>query len=588
MAVYLVPGVFGAGGQILDTNGKIATGALLTTYAAGTTSQVATFTTSAGTVTAANPVVCNADGRLPYELWQTQGQAIKITVTDALLNSLGVYDNLTGINDPNTASIISAATIAALKAIVVTSLPNNYTVEVLCYASIGDGGGGTFRWNSSSSAADNAGTIIIPNSAPATGRWYRVWTGDINTAFFNGDEAAALTLGAGTTAVDVPGGTVNKSSSLTIVDQQNVIGSGAMASVLSYSGTSYAYIMGDANSGLDYGMSLTRKRIITTASAGSGIIMRGCNGAVLRDVNMEGNPAFAGARSNVGITIDGEAASAFFNVVDNVNVSHMKVGLLINTFGAQVSTQQHITNFRFIGDSNGDESAIQIAANCGDGTTIYGGDLEACGIGLDSLADSSLVSLHGVRFESATITAKFGAGSQGAVFVACHGMTAITDNSNGTAKIECIGCTGVDGRPFNTPYMSAASSITLRRANSGRTIALDNLAGSTTTLPASTGSRDVFRFMITVVPTSNAIIIKVANSSDVMSGMIIEAGAVAGAVSCFSTAPASDTITLNRSTTGAVILGEWIELEDIAANVWAVKGMTTTTGAAGTPFSATV
>lgn len=100
MAVLLVPGVFGAGGQILDSNGRIANGALVGTYAAGTTSPVAVFTTVAGNVTAANPIVCSADGRLPHELWQTAGTAIKITLTDSVGNTLGgPYDNLTGIND---------------------------------------------------------------------------------------------------------------------------------------------------------------------------------------------------------------------------------------------------------------------------------------------------------------------------------------------------------------------------------------------------------------------------------------------------------------------------------------------------------
>jgi hypothetical protein len=105
MSVYLVPGVFGAGGQVLDSNGKPASGALVNTYAAGTTSTVQVFTTSVGNVAAANPVVCNSDGRLPYELWQTAGQSIKITVTDSLLNTLGTYDNLTGVNDPSNFAI---------------------------------------------------------------------------------------------------------------------------------------------------------------------------------------------------------------------------------------------------------------------------------------------------------------------------------------------------------------------------------------------------------------------------------------------------------------------------------------------------
>src|SRR6185369_2775066 len=108
MTVYLVPGPFGAGLQVFDQNGRSVTGALVYQYAAGTTSPVATFTTATGNVTAANPVVTSADGRMPYELWQPVGQAIKIVVTDSLGNSLGgPYDNLQGINDPAFSSLLT-------------------------------------------------------------------------------------------------------------------------------------------------------------------------------------------------------------------------------------------------------------------------------------------------------------------------------------------------------------------------------------------------------------------------------------------------------------------------------------------------
>ena len=61
-------------------------------------------------------------------------------------------------------------TIAALRALTITY----NSVLVLGYYTAGDGGDGLFRWNSSDSTADNLGTIIIPNSAPGTGRWNRV------------------------------------------------------------------------------------------------------------------------------------------------------------------------------------------------------------------------------------------------------------------------------------------------------------------------------------------------------------------------------------------------------------------------------
>lgn len=127
-------------------------------------------------------------------------------------------------------------------------------------------------------------------------------------------------------------------------------------------------------------------------------------------------------------------------------------------------------------------------------------------------------------------------------------------------------------------------------ANNKQTIKLDTLAGSVVTLPAATGSGARFLFLVTLLATSNSHIVKVANSTDVMigimSGVRVDSG---NAVLAFPTVAASDTITLNRTTTGSVSLGEWFELEDVAAGFWSVRGVLSATGAAfATPFSATV
>lgn len=74
------------------------------------------------------------------------------------------------------------ATIAALKAIVTTGLVTGRTVKVLAYATAGDGGGGTFRFNSASAVADNGGTIFAPTSG--SGRWYRNYSGNMNARWF--------------------------------------------------------------------------------------------------------------------------------------------------------------------------------------------------------------------------------------------------------------------------------------------------------------------------------------------------------------------------------------------------------------------
>jgi hypothetical protein len=138
--------------------------------------------------------------------------------------------------------------------------------------------------------------------------------------------------------------------------------------------------------------------------------------------------------------------------------------------------------------------------------------------------------------------------------------------------------------------VAAGSALTATvAAHDGRIILLDTAAGSTVTLPAASGSGAVIRAVVSVLATSNSHIVKVANSSDVMAGSVVISDTdTAGTATAFSTAASSDTVTLNRSTTGSVTKGEWLEFTDIAANVWAVRGTLSNTGNGATPFSATV
>lgn len=136
--------------------------------------------------------------------------------------------------------------------------------------------------------------------------------------------------------------------------------------------------------------------------------------------------------------------------------------------------------------------------------------------------------------------------------------------------------------------LAIGSARTLTTKEAGHTFKLDTAAGSTATLPAATGSGARFRFVVSVLATSNSHIVKVANANDTMSGIISSLPDAAGAVIAWPTVAASDTITLNRTTTGSTQLGEYIEVEDIAANKWAVRGMTASTATEATPFSAAV
>jgi len=107
-------------------------------------------------------------------------------------------------------------------------------------------------------------------------------------------------------------------------------------------------------------------------------------------------------------------------------------------------------------------------------------------------------------------------------------------------------------------------------------------------LPAATGTGNIFRFAITVIATSNSHIIKVGSASETMQGFVFSKDDTSANVVGFFAAGASDTITLNRTTTGSVTIGEYIEIEDIATNKFQVRGFISNTGSPATPFSATV
>jgi hypothetical protein len=98
----------------------------------------------------------------------------------------------------------------------------------------------------------------------------------------------------------------------------------------------------------------------------------------------------------------------------------------------------------------------------------------------------------------------------------------------------------------------------------------------------------VYEFVTTVIATSNSHIVKVANSTDVFSGALATVDNADGTCTMFGTVAASDTITLNRTTTGSVKIGERFCIKDVKAGYFAVWGTVIATGSEATPFSATV
>ena len=166
---------------------------------------------------------------------------------------------------------------------------------------------------------------------------------------------------------------------------------------------------------------------------------------------------------------------------------------------------------------------------------------------------------------------------------------------------------------FSGPVKSLAGFISAGVSNSvttavGKTLTVANDAGkqiyytsvatATFTLPAVNTSSPsdptdpnqannygaTFEFVLSTTVTGN-FIVKVANSSDTMVGTAILGSGTTALV--FSTATASDTITLSGTTTGGVG-GATISATVVGANRYKVNVVSGATGAVATPFSATV
>lgn len=135
------------------------------------------------------------------------------------------------------------------------------------------------------------------------------------------------------------------------------------------------------------------------------------------------------------------------------------------------------------------------------------------------------------------------------------------------------------------PTLGAGSTKTLvGPSHNNVVVLLDTAAGSTVTLPAATGTGNKYRFRVSTTVTSNNHVIKVANSTDVMRGMVAIQGTTGGV---FAPVVGGDTITMNGTTTGGV-LGTELVVQDVAAGVFEVSGNIIGSGTVATVFTAAV
>lgn len=87
----------GVGWQFFDNNGNPLVGGLLYTYEAGTTTPLATYTSSSGVTAHTNPIILDAAAKVPSgEIWLNYAKKYKFVVKTSTGVLLNTYDNIGG------------------------------------------------------------------------------------------------------------------------------------------------------------------------------------------------------------------------------------------------------------------------------------------------------------------------------------------------------------------------------------------------------------------------------------------------------------------------------------------------------------
>lgn len=248
-----------------------------------------------------------------------------------------------------------------------------------------------------------------------------------------------------------------------------VKGSGERATRLLYGGSGIAVLLGGTASSVYYGTGITDLSVITTNIAAEAITAKGTVGAKIHDIYIEGSLTYP--RTTKGVTLDGGNASSYFNSISNVICNHIHAGFDVTTTGSQVATQQFFTNCSSLGDVADDASSrmLNIAANCGNGTTWVGGNAETCGTAINYEANAGSISVSGLRFEGNTTDLKFGAGVLPQSFFGLINLnqTKISDSSNG--QHTYLGCVDSNPSDATNPYNVMPGNTVFKSMGTGKT-----------------------------------------------------------------------------------------------------------------------
>jgi hypothetical protein len=124
MSYLLSP--IGNGQQFFTNIGLPLSGGQITTYQAGSTTPLSTYTDSTGTVANSNPIVLGTSGRSSNEIWLNSGYSYKFVVADSSSNVLFTLDNLYGIPTSTSSGTVVPSGSIILWSGSIGSVPSGY------------------------------------------------------------------------------------------------------------------------------------------------------------------------------------------------------------------------------------------------------------------------------------------------------------------------------------------------------------------------------------------------------------------------------------------------------------------------------
>lgn len=214
-SVLLSP--YGVGQQFFDDNGIPLAGGLIYTYQAGSSTPLATYTTNGGTIANANPIVLDASGRVPQEIWLFTGYSYKFILKNADDVTIQTLDNIYPIlqNAPASAPAVPSGGIILWSGST-GSVPSGW---YLCDGTNGTpdlrdrfivGAGNTYAVNATGGTAD---AVVVTHTHTATsvvtdpGHTHVATNGpsyyvDVGSGAFAGVQGSA-TSGSSTTGITV-------------------------------------------------------------------------------------------------------------------------------------------------------------------------------------------------------------------------------------------------------------------------------------------------------------------------------------------------------------------------------------------------